>query len=305
MMKKRVCYIISFLQVLLFAGCAGEMEQEEPRDVDFVVRAAWQDGLGGGEATRALSATDILAVGTQDIVIGAEDYPATIDVRCSDGTDFTLDKGSAFCADHNEYWQYAARTIYKDKKIERDNLTFAFNATIDDGDELEGEADKDAISDKNSSGQRHMLVTLHHTKALLRFAFKVDPRYDKVRYIRVTGINLNGDDCYVQDAVLNKDNMTLIGYAYIDPAVVTTSYENTIRCTYNIYDKDYDDNDDDNDDHLTRKGVVAQNKFKLGTLKDSKVSKIQAGYYYDLKVTLNPDYLYVLSEHDNKHITIN
>ena len=297
-------YILILMAGLLAGACSDDLEQE-PQDVDFCVRAAWQDGLGGSKATRALAATtDILTEGMDDIEIGTNDYPSTINVRCSDGTDFTLTKGSALCSDHCEYWQYTASTIYKDKKIERDNLTFTFNATIDDGDELEGEADKDAISDKTSSGQRHMLVTLHHTKALLRFAFKVSEKYDKVRYIRVTNINLNGSACYVKDAVLNKTNMTLIGYVYIDPAEVTTTTENTIRCTYNIYDKDYNDNDD----HLTRKGVVAQNKFKLGTLKDASsnaVTEIKAGYYYDLKVTLNPDYLYVLSEHDNKHITIN
>lgn len=60
---------------------------------------------------------------------------------------------------------------------------------------------------------------------------------------------------------------------------------------------------------LTRKGVVAKNTFTLNNVFSGspavKVTEIQAGYYYDLNVTLNPDYLYVLAEHDNKHITIN
>lgn len=310
-MTTRFWYIIYPLQVLwlllMFAACSDEVEQE-PQDVDFCVRAAWQDGLGGDlqrrGASRALTATDILLDGTEDIVIGTADYPVTIDVRCSDGTDFTLTKGSALCGDHGEYWQYTPSEIYKDKKIERDNLTFVFTATIDDGDVLSGTANQAAISEKTSANQRHMLVELHHTKALLRFAFKVSEDYDKLRFIRVTGINLNGTPCYVKDAVLNKTNMTLIGYAYIDPAVVTTSYENTILCTYNIYDKD-----EATDAHLTRKGVVAKNKFTLGSLKKADgvtpVSTIEAGYYYDLKVTLDPTYLYVMAWDDNKqHITI-
>ena len=304
-MTKRLSYILyTLLLPLVFVSCAEESEVQPEQDVDFCVRAAWQDGLSKS-TTRALSTTDILTDAPGDIVINTDDYPATINVHCSDGTDFTLTKGTALCTDHSEYWQYSAGTIYKDKKIERNNLTFTFSATIDDdGDVLTGTADKEKITEKTASGQRHMQVTLHHTRALLRFAFKVDARYDKVRFIRVTGINLNGTPCYVKDAVLNKTSMTLIGYAYVDPTVVKTTYENTIQCTYNIYDKD-----DTTDAHLTREGVVAQNTFTLDKIVFSSSvaedQKIKPGYYYDLHVTLNPDYLYVLSEHDNKHITIN
>ena len=325
-MTTRFWYIIYPLQVLwlllMFAACSDEVEQE-PQDVDFCVRAAWQNGLGGDlqrrGASRALTATDILADVTSDIVISTDDYPATIDVHCSDGTDFTLTQGGAPCTDHSEYWQYTPSEIYKDKKIERDNLTFRFTATIDDGDELVGEADMGDISEKTASAQRHMLVTLHHTKALLRFAFKVSEKYDKVRYIRVIGINLNGNDCELVDKVLTTDGQ-LIAYAYVDPTVVTTAYTNTILCTYNIYDKDAvfptsamtevekAATETELSKHLTRQGVTAQNTFKLGSLKDAgghAVTQITPGYYYDLNVTLNPDYLYVLAEHDNKHITIN
>lgn len=322
MTNKLTYHILALLVLFAFVACSDDLEQE-PQAVDFCVRAAWQDGLGGGlpqplqrrGETRTLSATGILGGGTDDIVIATDDYPATIDVHCSDGTDFTLTKGGALCGDHGEYWQYTPSVIYKDKKIERDDLTFDFAATIDGGDELIGSADKDAISEKTSAAQRHMLVTLHHKKALLRFAFKVSEKYNKVRYIRVTGINLNGTDCELVDKVLTTDGQ-LIGYAYIDPAVVTTTYTNTIQCTYNIYDKDPSHSTGSGqagsgqvatDAHLTRKGVTAQNTFKLGSLKDASstpVTKIQPGYYYDLNVTLNPDYLYVLAEHDNKHITI-
>ena len=286
--------------------------------MDFCIRAAWQNGLDGS-TTRALSATDILASDTDDIVINTDDYPGTIDVKCSDNTNFTLTKGSGLCTDHSEYWQYIPSVIYKDKKIEHDNLTFTFSATIDDGDVLTGTAGKGDITDKTSAGQRHMRVTLHHAKALLRFDFKVSDKYDKVRYIRVTGIQLNGTDCVLVDKVLTQADQ-LIAYAYIDPTVVTTTYENTLQCTYNIYDKDavfptptmteVEKTTAETEllKHLTREDVVAQNKFTLGSLKKADgvtpVSTIESGYYYDLRVTLNPDYLYVLSEHDNKHITI-
>lgn len=68
---------------------------------------------------------------------------------------------------------------------------------------------------------------------------------------------------------------------------------------------DYDATISANAAHLTRSGIAVRNTFTLNqlALSDSPV-EIQAGKYYDLRVTLNPDYLYVLSEHDNKHITI-
>ena len=275
-------------------SCSDDLAQV-PHDVDFCVRAAWQNGLSGGKATRTLSATDIFATGTGDIEIPTADYPATINVHCSDGTDFSLSKGSAPCSDHNGYWNYTPSIIYKDNTIEHDNLTFTFTATIDDGDVLVGESNKSHIADD------HLQFTLHHTKALLRFAFKVSEKYSKVRYIRVTDILLNDSPCPLADKVLTTDHQ-FIAYAYVDPTIVTTSSLNTIECTYDIYDRDAA-----GASHLTRKDVVARNTFTLNSLKDaggSPVATITPGYYYDLRVTLNPDYLYVLSEHDNKHITI-
>lgn len=304
------------IALVAVAACSDD-EVQEPREVDFCVRALWQDGLSGGRTTRALSATNLLADGTSDISISTADYPARIDVVCKKGDDevktLTLTKGAALCGEHTEYWNYTPSFLFRDQLIRREDYKFYASAVIDedgdplttnDGDRLEG------VADKSNIDGTHMLLTLHHTKALLRFAFKVSEKYDMIRYIRVTGIKLNGANCYVKDVVLNKNNMTLIGYAYVDPTVVTIGHENTIRCTYNIYDKDPSTSSGQvaTDDHLTREGVVAQNKFTLNNVFSGspaeKVKEIKPGYYYDLRVTLNPDYLYVLSDHDEKHLTI-
>lgn len=279
-----------------FVGCTDEANDQPERNVDFCVKSAWQNGLAGG-TTRTLSVTDILADGTGGIVINTDDYPANIDVTCSNGTDFTLTKSSNLCSEHGSgFLQYTPSVNYTDKKIISENYTFDFTATIDNGDELVGTSTKADI--RNT----HMLVALHHTKSLLRFAFKLSERYDNIRFVKVTGINLNGKDCYVKDAVLAKDKLSYIAYAYVDPKVVTISKDNNVVCTYNIYDRD-----NATTDHLTREGVKANNTFKLGSLKDTRgdgVTELRAGYYYDLHVTLNPDYLYVMAEHDNKHMTV-
>ena len=289
---------------LLAGACSDDIEQA-PTDVGFCVHAAWQNGLDGS-TTRALSTTDILSDGKGDIDIDYADYPATIDVVCIDGKNFTLTNGGVPCGEHIGYRKYTPSVFYKDNVIKRDELKFTATAVIDGIEDGASEAKQDVLTGEFSYEDlkdKHMLITLHHTKALLRFAFKVDAQYDKIRYIKVTGIKLNDKECAIVEKVLNTTENQLIAYAYIDPKVVSTSTVFTLACTYNIYDKD-----SATDTHLTREGVVAQNKFKLGNIKDSNntiVTEIKPGYYYDLHVTLNPDYLYVLSEHDNKHLVIN
>lgn len=291
-MKKKLHYILFLFVALAFAACNEDIEEPE-REVEFCVKAVWENGLGDRN-TRSLS-ENILANADADIAISYENYPEMINVHCSDGSDFSLTRSEEHCGDNNEFLRYIPSKYYNSKNI--DGLTFTATAVFDDGYAMTSTATKDDLD-----GLNHLRFTFHHTKALLRFAFKVDPRYDKIRFIRVTNINLNGSDCALVDKVLTTSNQ-LIAYAYVDPTIVTTSSENKIECTYNIYDKDSAKESD-----LTRKGVVAKNTFTLNSLKDSngsKVSSIRPGYYYDLNVTLNPDYLYVLAEHDNKHITIN
>lgn len=318
-MIKRLSYILYTLLVLLvFVGCADESDVQPDANLDFCVRAAWQNGQAIGKTSRALIATDILAEGTGDIAIDYADYPATIEVTCSDGNHFTLTKGANVCASHPAYWTYTPSFLYSQKTVIRHQLRFHATAQIDEPtnatlcDELEGDFD---YRDINGS---HMLFVLHHTRSLLRFTFKVSEEYDKVRYILITGIKLNGEIHDVSPTLLNVTAHKAITYCYIDPDEADLSTKaNTLECTYSIYDKDAqfvteggvvtDASITANVPHLTRKDVTARNTFKLNTLKDNggnPIPKPIAGYYYDLRVTLNPDYLYVLSEHDNKHITI-
>lgn len=155
----------------------------------------------------------------------------------------------------------------------------------------------------------HLLFTLKHRTALLRLKFAVDQKYLKVRDIVLRKIKINNHNVdFIDYSILdgsdgNKLSATasFIAFAYINPSATTTFGFNTLwtfECTYDIYDKD-----GISSAHLTRKGVTATNKINMNTLLSSE--KLEAGKYYDLNITLNPDYLYVLSEHDNKHITIN
>lgn len=280
-------YILFLMTCGLFASCAEDSDLPEP-DVHFCVRAEWTEGRSMPQTRASEGITNtILAAGTSGIDIPVTEYPETITVKDNDNTtQFSLAKGTQ-CSSHEGFIIYNGNA---GEVGDISGLTLTATATLD-GEELSGTA---------TTNGNHIQFTLHHTKALLRFAFKVDGNYDKIRQVKVTGISLNGSTCTIVDNVLSSANQ-IIAYSYIDPTVVTTSYENTIRCTYNIYDKD-----GVTDEHITRKDVIAENKFKLNSLKDnsSPVTVIRAGYYYDLNITLNPDYLYVLSDHDNKHMTI-
>ena len=155
----------------------------------------------------------------------------------------------------------------------------------------------------------HLLFTMYHRTALLRLKFAVDQKYLKVRDIVLRKIKINNhnvdfiDYSILDDSDGNKltETPSFIAFAYIKPDATDFSLSKpwTFECTYDIYDKD-----EISATHLTRKDVTAKNQVKMNNLLSPAV-KLEPGKYYDLNITINPDYLYVLSEHDNKHITIN
>lgn len=257
---------------------------------------AWSNGRGGG--TRLLNSL-LSPVYKGDLALSTDDYPAEISLTCN-GKSYTLTKSTlTACSSHSGYYNgYTSEPELKDTEAKKGVTA---SATID------GVTESGVVELQDS----HLLVTLHHSKALVRFSFKVSAKYDKIRYIKITDIKLNEQTCILADKVLSTDDQ-FVAYAYLEPGDVGTS-SSIIKCTYNIYDKDaifdgeYKMDDETLASHLTREGVTATNTFKFSSLKDaggSSISQLQPGYYYDLNVTINPDYLYVLSDHDNKHLTI-
>ena len=292
-MRKTIYILLA--SALALTACSDETEIQTEQEIHTCVRAVWQNGSetarNATPRTRALATTDILANGTNDIVIDAQDYPGTIQVECSDGTSFVLTKGPSRCSTHGSYWQYTPSVFYKDKDIQQGNLTFTATAAIDAetgaGDLLTGTADKACIEGN------HLLLTLHHTQALLRFAFKVANKYDAIRLIKIKDMQINGTPCPLVDNVLSTERQ-IIGYTYVNPEAATYTFSST----FDIYDKH-----GTTPDHLIKADVKAKNTFSLGK-SGSSISALNAGYYYDLNVTLRPDSLGTLSDHDNGHLTI-
>lgn len=279
-MKWQNKHIIWLLACILsFYSCTddGLMEQ----NVECCVNQAWSNGRGGD--TRLLNSL-LSPVNKGDLALSADDYPSTISLLCNDKSYELTKSALVACLTHPGYYNgYACEPELKDFEAKKGVTASA----IIDGLSVTGEAELQGS---------HLLITLHHSKALVRFSFTVSEKYDQIRFIKITAIELNGNKCILADNVLSTDRQ-FIAYVYLDPADVGTS-NSIIKCTYNIYDKD-----GVTDEHITRKDVVAQNLFMFSDFKDGSnqpVKALKAGYYYDLNVTLNPDYLYVLSEHDNK-----
>lgn len=277
--------------LLGLASCTEDQDMAE-QEVDVCVKMAWSNGRGGD--TRAIPGY-LTSLDGADLPLPSEYYPTEITLTCH-GSNYTLSRSAELvaCTEHDGFYQgYTTDVPLTDNEARLGVIAAATTDMGNGGDELFAQR-----RDVELSGT-HLLLTMHHSKALLRFAFQLSPDYDKIRSIQVTGISFNGNDCPIAEGrVLTAAGAQLVAYVYIDPKVVTTSYTNTVECTYSVYDQD---------GTPTRQGVVARNQFSLGSLKDNAdkaVTKIEAGYYYDLIVTLNPDYLYVLSDHDNKHLTI-
>lgn len=175
---------------------------------------------------------------------------------------------------------------------------------------------------------KHLFLTLGHVSAMLRLHFAVSEKYFKVRNIDLKSVSINGTPIIMTDGShILRTNPSPICTAYIKPShdykgqhitaihtrpltadytpwtdAVSTTTPLTIKCTYDVYDKD-----GAIAGHITRPNVIATNTVTLSSLLNATapVTQIRAGYYYDLYITINPDYLYVLSEHDNKHLIVN
>lgn len=162
----------------------------------------------------------------------------------------------------------------------------------------------------DSEYRDHILFELGHLTAMLRLSFAVDEHYSQIRSIVLRSVSINDTPLTVAQTNALPEGSSELGMqltalqqifacAFVNPAEVHATDLVTISCTYDIYDKDAIA-----EGHCTRKGIVATNKVRLSASPIS-IATLEAGYYYDLCITIDPDYLYVLGEHDNKqHLTI-
>lgn len=335
----RITFItyIFLLTSFLLAACADEHDEilDDDTPLTIAVTSAWLDGRAEG-GTRALPPT----VSSPDPDWVYIDLPATLGGSFyvkKDGSNPSND-----VSDYTAYHEFYRAGVKLDKCPITRNL--AGTTDIIAYYQLDNGTAPDPVSYKpfkatdipvigptdylssevvrytsETTPRDHLLFTLIHRTALLRLKFGVNSQYLKTRDIVLRNVTINdqsfylGNDENVGGTSENKlpgKKLTADPEAYALAYVRTTGAGGlkantplTFKCTYDIYDKD-----EISAEHLTRKGVTATNTVTLSTLSGSTIredTELQAGYYYDLTITINPDYLYVLSEHDNKqHLKI-
>lgn len=183
-----------------------------------------------------------------------------------------------------------------------------------------------------AAGSNFVCLMLDHLYSCVRFRFLVDDDYSKLRTIKLKEVKLKtqsnvtypltvtlraGQDCDISygaqaslssdfatlftsttqdgDALSSLDDEAKVVEGYFAPFADVANYL-LLECKYNVYGKDKN-----GDLVLTRKNCVATNKLPA--------NRIMVGLNQRTTITLtvNPTYLYVLSEPDldNPTITIN
>jgi len=150
--------------------------------------------------------------------------------------------------------------------------------------------------------------SLAHQTAWIRFKLMVSSDYLALRDFDLTSLSIEAsqkDDSdnslFTQSASITDSNKQLtdspVQYFdfYVSPTTLSSLENQSLIVTakYDVKDKT---------GQLTRKDCVAKNKLVFSSLKDSSGNSVvlSSGKYYDIIITLAPDFLYVLSDNDNK-----
>jgi len=192
------------------------------------------------------------------------------------------------------------------------------------------------------SGTNHIFLLFDHLYAALRFSFKLDAEYAKLRDINITGLRLQAladDGAGGVTGVGSKYNVTVKlgrtadgstpirdityepvgGSAATNEAIYAAGSTTGLRLSSTEFTHlrgcfaptgitkfnlvtTYDVYD--KQDNMTRKGCVATNRIDIGQLFES-ASSLERGRMFVVRLTVSPTYLYVLSEPDLDSPTVN
>ena len=308
---------------LLWLTTACDESQEEAQhtsadgEVQFGVLAAeWQDALS---STRAHTRTG------NDLTVAESDYPDKVfvytDVTNYSSTPFVIVRGSAIDDDTPNYYAYHTAQLSADDATEVQIMSksasgwnFTAWSAMPTATDWSALAQLPAFattcylkSDATQLSGRHVLFTLRHQQAAVRLCLK---EVDELRYFRLTQLTVTPSSpagsapiTVVDDAdgwlIPNASSFDAAAFPLLYVSGSEARQEVTFTATYNVYDAGPDGIELNADDQLTRSDVTVSNKATLsfGTATEHPFPTI--GYYYDLKITLNPDFLYVLSDNDD------
>lgn len=195
-----------------------------------------------------------------------------------------------------------------------------------------------ATSSTGGGTGNHIFLLFDHLYSALRFNFKMDATYAELRTIKLTKLELTALDGVGGDKIKAKYNVTITLKANTtrtspiqsvvftpDASSADVAYEpiyqgaevalsattatdfmgcfvpgqNTsfkLRSTYNVYDRQ---------GNLIREGCEAVNDINIRSIFQMQATQLLRGHMYTINMTVNPTYLYVLSEPDLDNPTVN
>ena len=273
--------------------------------IEFRVPLTASDWHSAFFYTRAYTRAD------DDITIAESEYPDTVIVSYTDGaTPLTLTKSGTDDTDGYYAYHTASQSL---TKADATGKTFTAHTCVPFSEARLGELMSsipafstydylkgETIYDGTAS---HILFTLAHQQAMVRFCFQ---EVDALRSFRLTKLMIGDVTVFEGNQLISSTTMTALASVYVSPSLSDANKTQTITCTYDVYDLGADGYQDGSalagatvDDQLTRKGVTVRNKVTLSFTAATEHPFPTAGYYYDLQITLDPDFLYVLSDNDD------
>lgn len=317
----------------LLMACSKDIDDiEDDGSVKFKVASVepWRAGsLSGNAAAKEITrATDVTkAPDVKKVYVKAT--PQEGDVKY-----LVLTKVPSSTADKDGYFPYTidpqvitaeniglftfdARTIVADSYADDKSYSNIWGEEKSDATQLPLFGDVDYLSGIGEKDGVNLRFSLAHNTALVRFFLGVGSGVNSIRTIKLKSLKIfksTGVDeetgkptfdtegtSYVVNPVepAVPEELTVAGRNFmefhINPAAAELKDGETseilqylktvlIVAKYDVYDKS---------GQLTRKDCIAKNTLKLNIGEN-----ITKGYYYDVVATINPDFLYVLSDGD-------
>jgi len=313
--------IVSMATASLFVSCSEDERDESDGYVKYTldVQQSWENGRDG-------SMSNSTRDGNVPTALLPEKYWIFADCTTGDGEDVGPKEASeseGFIVEIKEkdiekYTFIAYSPVRGKETIElTETDTHPYSPIWDiplygDKDYLLARGTKDVKVTPQAS---RVSFTLAHQTAMVRLFLSVSSSYLNLRSIKLKSLkvlDVDGEDAINsvdysatnaderKDLLSNCPDPLLLFYVNPSHTDYATKKAVIIKAIYDVYDKGPEG--DGQNAQLTRKECVAKNKLYLTSIKktDNTLADITAGKYYDIKITLDPDFLYVLSDNDNK-----
>lgn len=245
---------------------------------------------------------------------------------------------SSTANDNSSYSSGAVLTISGLKTVTHSDVSVIVGAKNGNSDIDHGSLATGDFSITTTNNSNYIFLLFDHLYCALRFNFKMESTYAELRTIKLTKLELTayesintsvkikakynatitlrkttGGASPIKSVVFSPDESSAdVAYEPIYSgnevalsATTETAFmgcfvpgQNTnfkLRTTYNVYDRQ---------GNLIREGCEAENSLNLRNIFGITPTELERGHMYSLTLTVNPTYLYVLSEPDLDNPTV-